>query len=74
MKKYEDKVEQLINTGSELLSRVSNFDNKMSQREVDRTKASAMIMKQMINTLDVKLRMEKLSQDLKDVSETNATK
>lgn len=65
MKKYEDKVEQLINTGSELLSRVSNFDNKMSQREVDRTKASAMIMKQMINALDVHIRLEKLENELK---------
>ena len=65
MKKYEDKVEQLINTGSELLSRVSNFENKMSQREVDRTKASAMIMKQMINTLDVHIRLEKLENELK---------
>ena len=65
MKKYEDKVEQLINTGSELLSRVSNFDNKMSQREVDRTKASAMIMKQMINALDVHIRLEKLSSEIK---------
>lgn len=65
MKKYEDKVEQLINTGSELLSRVSNFDNKMSQREVDRTKASAMIMKQMINALDVHIRLEKLSSEVK---------
>lgn len=65
MKKYEDKVEQLINTGSELLSRVSNFENKMSQREVDRTKASAMIMKQMINALDVHIRLEKLSSEVK---------
>lgn len=65
MKKYEDKVEQLINTGSELLLRVSNFDNKMSQREVDRTKASAMIMKQMINALDVHIRLEKLENELK---------
>lgn len=65
MKKYEDKVEQLINTGSELLKKVSNFDNKMSQREIERTKASAMIMKQMINTLDVHIRMEKLSNDIK---------
>lgn len=65
MKKYEDKVEQLINTGSELLSRVSNFDTKMSQREVDRTKASAMIMKQMINALDVHIRLEKLESELK---------
>ena len=65
MKKYEDKVEQLIITGSELLSRVSNFDNKMSQREVDRTKASAMIMKQMINALDVHIRLEKLSSEVK---------
>ena len=65
MKKYEDKVEQLINTGSELLSRVSNFDHKMSQREVDRTKASAMIMKQMINALDVHIRLEKLENELK---------
>ena len=65
MKKYEDKVEQLINTGSELLSRVSNFDNKMSQREVDRTKASAMIMKQMITALDVHIRLEKLENELK---------
>lgn len=65
MKKYEDKVEQLINTGSELLSRVSNFENKMSQREVDRTKASAMIMKQMINALDVHIRLEKLENELK---------
>lgn len=65
MKKYEDKVEQLINTGSELLSRVSNFENKMTQREVDRTKASAMIMKQMINALDVHIRLEKLENELK---------
>lgn len=65
MKKYEDKVEQLINTGSELLSKVSNFENKMSQREVDRTKASAMIMKQMINALDVHIRLEKLENELK---------
>ena len=66
MKKYEDKVEQLINTGSELLTRVSNFDNKMSQREIDRTKASAMIMKQMINALDVHIRLEKLSSEVKN--------
>ena len=65
MKKYEDKVEQLINTGSELLTKVSNFDHKMSQREVDRTKASAMIMKQMINALDVHIRLEKLENELK---------
>ena len=65
MKKYEDKVEQLINTGSALLEKVSNFDHKMSQREVDRTKASAMIMKQMINALDVHIRLEKLENELK---------
>ena len=38
----------------------------MKVSEVERTKVSAMVMKQMINTLDVKLRMERLSQDLKD--------
>lgn len=65
MKKYEDKVEQLMETGSILLEKVSNFENKMSQREVDRTKASAMIMKQMINTLDVHIRLEKLSSEIK---------
>lgn len=65
MKKYEEKIEQIINTGSELLSKVSNFDNKMSQREVDRTKASAMIMKQMINALDAHIRLEKMENELK---------
>lgn len=64
MKKYEDKVEQLINTGSELLTRVSNFDNKMNQKDIDRTKASAMIMKQMINALDVHIRIEKMENEL----------
>lgn len=74
MKKYERTIDTLIQTGEELLNKVSNFSEKMKVSEVERTKVSAMIMKQMINTLDVKLRMEKLSQDLKDVSETNATK
>ena len=74
MKKYERTIDTLIQTGEELLNKVSNFSEKMKVSEVERTKVSAMIMKQMINTLDVKLRMEKLSQDMKDVSETNATK
>ena len=68
MKKYEDKVEQLISTGSKLLEKVSNFDNKISQREVERTKASAMIMKQMINALDVHIRLEKLESDIKNTN------
>lgn len=74
MKKYERTIDTLIQTGEELLNKVSNFSEKMKVSEVERTKVSAMIMKQMINTLDVKLRMEKLSQDLKDVSETNVPK
>ena len=74
MKKYERTIDTLIQTGEELLNKVSNFSEKMKVSEVERTKVSAMIMKQMINTLDVKLRMEKLSQDLKDVSETNVSK
>jgi soluble P-type ATPase len=64
MKKYEDKVEQLINTGSELLEKVSNFENRLTDRDIERTKASAAIMKQMINTLDVHIRLEKLENDL----------
>lgn len=65
MKKYEAKIEQLMETGSKLLEKVSNFEVKMSQKEVDRTKASAMVMKQMINTLDVHIRLEKLSSEVK---------
>lgn len=65
MKKYEEKIEQLMETGSKLLEKVSNFEEKMSQREIDRTKASAMVMKQMINTLDVHIRLEKLSSEVK---------
>ena len=36
MKKYEEKIEQLMETGSKLLEKVSNFDEKMSQKEIDR--------------------------------------
>ena len=66
MKKYEKTIDTLINTGETLLAKVSNFNEKMKVSEVERTKVSAMVMKQMINTLDVKLRMERLSQDLKE--------
>lgn len=66
MQKYEKTIDTLINTGEQLLAKVSNFNEKMKVSEVERTKVSAMVMKQMINTLDVKLRMERLSQDLKE--------
>jgi predicted nuclease with TOPRIM domain len=66
MRKYEKTIDTLINTGEQLLAKVSNFNEKMKVSEVERTKVSAMVMKQMINTLDVKLRMERLSQDLKE--------
>lgn len=66
MKRYEKTIDTLINTGEQLLAKVSNFNEKMKVSEVERTKVSAMVMKQMINTLDVKLRMERLSQDLRE--------
>jgi predicted nuclease with TOPRIM domain len=66
MQKYEKTIDTLINTGEQLLAKVSNFNEKMKVSEVERTKVSAMVMKQMINTLDVKLRMERLSQDLRE--------
>lgn len=72
MKKYEEKIEQLMQTGSKLLEKVSNFDEKISQKDIDRTKASAMVMKQMINTLDVHIRLEKLENDVKETKVNNA--
>ena len=65
MKKYTDKVEQLINTGSNLLEKVSNLNERMSDRDIERVKASTGVMKQMINTLDVHIRLEKLSSEVK---------